>query len=117
MQCSTGNPAAKATRIAGGQGPHRPDREMGPPVSAEAVTVWAATPACVRVNERPSMVDAAIRGDVAALAATEKTTVPLPVPAPPEVMDIQGAALAAVHAHPLCVVTLTFPVPPPAANT
>jgi hypothetical protein len=42
--------------------------------------------------------------------------VPVPVPLPPEVIDIQEAALLAVHAHPLCVVTLTFPVPPPATN-
>jgi len=45
-------------------------------------------------------------------AATEYFTMPLPVPLLPEVIDTQDAALLAVHAHPLGVVTLMLPVTP-----
>ena len=41
---------------------------------------------------------------------------PLPVPEAPDVIVIQPALLAAVHAQPLVVVTDTFPVPPAAAT-
>ena len=51
-----------------------------------------------------------------ALAATEKFTTPLPEPLAPELIVIQESLLAAVHAHPVVVVTLTLPVPPGAAK-
>jgi hypothetical protein len=40
-------------------------------------------------------------------------TVPLPDPLDPEVTVIHAALLEAVQLHPLVVVTLTLPVPPP----
>ncbi len=49
-------------------------------------------------------------------AATENCTVPLPLPLAPAVMVIQASLLAAVHAHPVAVVTLTEPDPPPAGT-
>jgi hypothetical protein len=45
-------------------------------------------------------------------AAALKPTVPVPVPATPDVMLSHGALLVAVHAHALVVVTDTVPVPP-----
>jgi len=45
-------------------------------------------------------------------AATENCVVPLPLPLAPEVTVIQAALLAAVHAQPVAVVTLTEPEPP-----
>ena len=41
------------------------------------------------------------------LAAIEMTTVPFPEPDAPEVMVTKLASLAAVHAQPACVVTVT----------
>jgi hypothetical protein len=49
-------------------------------------------------------------------AATVKATVPLPVPAAPEVIVIHDAAAAAVHAHPLAAITVKVPVPPAAGT-
>jgi hypothetical protein len=46
------------------------------------------------------------------LAAALNPTVPLPVPAAPEVTVSHGALLLAVHVHALVVVTVTVPVPP-----
>lgn len=45
------------------------------------------------------------------LAATLKPTVPLPVPAAPDVTESQVALLTAVHAHAAVVVRFTVPVP------
>ena len=39
-------------------------------------------------------------------AATEKVTVPFPLPLAPDVMLSQEALLVAVHVHPVAVVTL-----------
>jgi hypothetical protein len=50
------------------------------------------------------------------LTATLNATVPLPVPADPEVTVIHVALLTAVHAHVACVVTATVPVPPSAGT-
>jgi uncharacterized membrane protein len=49
------------------------------------------------------------------LAATEKLTVPLPVPVAPAVMVIQASLLVAVQAQPAAAVTLVEPAPPAAA--
>jgi hypothetical protein len=51
------------------------------------------------------------------LAATLNPTDPLPLPLAPDVMLIHEALLAAVHPHPLLVVTATGPPAPPAAPT
>jgi hypothetical protein len=59
------------------------------------------------------MVIVPLRGEHPVLVATEKTTVPLPVPLPPDVTVIQPSLLEAVHAQQLCeAVTATLPVPP-----
>jgi hypothetical protein len=60
------------------------------------------------------MLEAMVLDDADVLAATEQLTTPLPVPLLPEVIVIQGAPLVAVQVHPLCVVTLMFPVVAPA---
>jgi hypothetical protein len=49
-------------------------------------------------------------------AATVNATVPLPLPAAPEVTVIHGADATAVHAHPLDAVTVKLPVPPAAGT-
>lgn len=49
-------------------------------------------------------------------AATVNATVPLPVPAAPEVIVIHDAVGTAVHAHPLAVVTVKLPEPPAAGT-
>ena len=61
------------------------------------------------------MINVPLRGLVLVLAATEKLTVPLPVPVPP-VTVIQDAALLTVLQVPQApvVVTVTLPVPPAA---
>ncbi len=46
------------------------------------------------------------------LAATEKATVPLPVPLPPAVTVIHEALLTAVQVQPTPAETLTLPFPP-----
>ncbi len=66
------------------------------------------------MNERPAIIEAAVLEDAVVFAATEYFTVPLPVPLLTEVMETQDASLFAVHAHPVCVVTLTLPVALPA---
>ena len=59
---------------------------------------------------RPATVSVPLLGLVLVLAAIEYATVPEPVPLVPEVIVIHDAALDAVHAHPLVVVTLAVPV-------
>jgi hypothetical protein len=49
------------------------------------------------------------------LAATLKPTEPLPVPLPPEVMEIHSAPLLAVQLQLLVVDTATVPLSPDAA--
>ena len=53
-----------------------------------------------------------MRCDAAGLGATVKLTCPLAVPSAPEVTVIHDALLAAVHAHPLEVVTVADPLAP-----
>jgi hypothetical protein len=53
--------------------------------------------------------------DAPLFALVVKFTVPLPFPLAPEVIEIHGVAVVAVHAQPLAVVTATgVPAPPPA---
>ena len=74
-----------------------------------------AAPACVTVNVEPAIVIVPVRGVVAALAGTLKPTVPAPLPVAPEVTVIQEALLTDVQPHPDAAVTVTEPVPAPAA--
>ena len=69
------------------------------------------------MNVRPWVVRVPVRGVVAWLDATEKTTWPLPVPLGPDVMLIHDALLDAVQPQPALVVTLTGLPPPAAAPT
>jgi hypothetical protein len=58
----------------------------------------------------------AVRACPVVLGATWYTTTPVPVPEAPLTMVSQLALLVALHAQPLDVVTVTFPVPPVAVN-
>jgi hypothetical protein len=75
----------------------------------------AAAAACDTVNVCPAIVSVPLRA-AALFAATVKATVPLPVPDPPLVMLIHDAFDAAVHVHPLAVVTVDDPLPPLAST-
>ncbi len=59
----------------------------------------------------PATVKVPVRAAVPGLAATEYPTDPLPLPAPPEVIEIQASLLEAVHEQPAVAVTETVPVP------
>ena len=50
------------------------------------------------------------------LAATWNMTTPVPVPGDPLTTVSQLSLLVALHAQPLNVVTVTFPVPPVTVN-
>ncbi len=63
-------------------------------------------PAWLTVNRLPAIVIVPARGLAAGLAPTEKLTVPFPTPELAAVIVSQGALLTAVHAQPLCAVTL-----------
>jgi hypothetical protein len=95
------------------------------PVPPPATTDWLTgateyehgTPACVTVNVRPPTVSVPVRCAVLAFAAALKLTVPLPLPDAPAVTVNQLVLLlTAVHAQPVCAVTLVDPVPPPATT-
>jgi hypothetical protein len=58
----------------------------------------------------------ALRGVVAVFTATEKLTVPFPVPLAPEVTVTNAALLTAVQGHVEVVVTAMLPVPPVSVN-
>ena len=58
----------------------------------------------------------ALRGVIAGLMATEKLTVPFPVPDAPEVTVTKAALLIAVHGQVAVVVTVMLPVPPAEVN-
>jgi hypothetical protein len=62
------------------------------------------------------MVRDAVRACPVRFAATWNTTAPVPVPEAPLTTVSQLSLLVAVHAQPLDVVTVTFPVPPAALN-
>lgn len=64
----------------------------------------------------PAIVIAPVRRAPVLFAATEKLTVPLPLPLAPDVIVIHGALLTAVHAQPTGALTLEVPLPPPAGN-
>jgi hypothetical protein len=66
----------------------------------------------VTVKVEPAIVSVPVRSGPV-FAATVKLTVPEPVPLAPLVTVIQFTLLAAVHAHPDCVVTVTGPPLPP----
>ena len=98
--------------------------EAGPPASA---TLWAAGAivivhggggaACVIVNVRPAAAIVATRDAVPVFAATVNATVPLPVPAAPDVIVIQAALVVAVHVQlPAEAVTAIDPDPPASAT-
>ena len=70
---------------------------------------------CVTVKVRPAMVSVPVREDVVELAWTLKPALPLPVPLAPDVTVMNEELLTAVQAHPVVVVTVDEPVPPPAA--
>ena len=75
-----------------------------------------AAAACETVNVWPAMVNVPVRELEPVLAATEKVTVPLPVPLAPDVIVIQVALLVAVQGQPLLAATLELPLPPPEGN-
>lgn len=91
------------------------------PVPPAAGTAWLVDPieyeqvnaSCVTVKVWPSTVIVPDR-DAPLFAATEKLTVPLPLPDPPPVTVSQFACGDAVHVQPFRVVTLKLPVPPAA---
>ena len=62
-------------------------------------------PAIVSVPERPGPL----------VEATVKFTVPLPLPLPPDVIEIHGALLVALQPQPAGAVTATAPLPPDGA--
>ena len=64
----------------------------------------------------PAIVSVAVRCIAAVLAPTEYVTVPLPVPAFPELTEIQDALLVEIQTQPALAVTVALPVPPLAAN-
>jgi hypothetical protein len=68
--------------------------------------------ACDTVNVCPAIVMVPLRESLA-FADTTYATLPLPVPDPPELTEIHGALLAALHAQPVVVETVTVPVLPP----
>jgi hypothetical protein len=62
------------------------------------------------------MVRDAVRACPVIFAATWNTTAPVPVPEAPLTTVRKLSLLVAVHAHPLDVFTVTFPLPPAALN-
>ena len=72
------------------------------------------TPPCVTVTVRPAMVAVADRAVDCDEAVTVSVTDPEPLPLA-GLTDIQVAALDAVHAQPLVVVTASVTLPPGAA--
>ena len=73
-------------------------------------------PDCVKVNAIPAMVNVPLRALLPVLAATEYATVPLLLPAAPEVTVIQLALLTAVQAQPAVDETVIVPLNPVAAT-
>jgi hypothetical protein len=71
---------------------------------------------CVTVNFPSATWIVPVRAP-AEFGETPKPTAPLPFPLVFPVKVIQGAVLAAVHEHPAFVMTLNWPLPPPAGTT
>ena len=67
-----------------------------------------AAAAWLTVKVWPAMVAVPVRAVVTVLAATDRATVPLPLPLAPLVTVSQDAVLAAVHAQPVGLVTDTL---------
>src|SRR5688572_1615864 len=87
------------------------------PAAAGAPIVSGATAklhpgSCVTVNVWPPAAIVPARA-APVLAAAVNWTVPAPVPLLPEVIEIHGAAVAAVHAQAPAVLTVNDPDPPP----
>jgi hypothetical protein len=74
-----------------------------------------AAAAWLTVNVRPATLIVPER-DAPLLALALNFTDPLPVPEPPDVIEIQPAFDLAVHAHVPPAVTVRLPVPPPAGT-
>ena len=68
------------------------------------------------MNVCPAIVTVPARLPALLLAATEYSTVPLPLPLLPEVIVIQDALLVAAHVQPLAAVTATLPLAAAAAR-
>ncbi len=66
------------------------------------------------MNVWPAIVTVPVRAPEV-LGATVNPTLPLPVALAPEVTEIHGALLVALHAHPAAVLTATGDPGPPAA--
>ena len=95
------------------------DTEPVPPFAAndcefgEMEYVHEVAPDWDTVNVLPAIVMVPVRELVLEFAATEKETVPFPLPLAPPVTLIHAPLFeAAVHVHPLEAVTDTEPVPP-----
>jgi hypothetical protein len=70
----------------------------------------------VTVTVCPPIVIVPVRVLAVLFAATVNETVPVPLPFAPEVITMNAALLAAVHAQPASVVTVRLPAPPPDGN-
>jgi hypothetical protein len=73
-------------------------------------------PACDTATWRPATENVAPRPLESGFAATVYVTVPLPEPFLEEVIVIQLAVVATIHAHPPGAVTVTVPDPPLLSN-
>ena len=68
-------------------------------------------PDCVTVTVRPATVSVPVRWAVEVLVAALNVTVPFPLPLAPPVTVSQVTLLAAVHAHPVPLVTAVVDAP------
>jgi hypothetical protein len=68
------------------------------------------------VNVWPAIIKVPLRPEVLALAATEKTTVPLPIPEFPDNIEIQVSLLFALQAQLTSVFKATLLLPPADPN-
>lgn len=68
-------------------------------------------PDCVRLKLCPAIVSVVMRGELPGFGATDRTTVPLPVPLAPLDMVTHEGGEETVHAQPkfVCTVTVWFP--------
>src|ERR1700681_598136 len=93
-----------------------------PPPALKNWNVWSSEyeqPAAswVAVTAGPATVRVPVRRVAFALAATEKFTVPFPVPLPGVTPVIHEVLLVAVHVHPgVAVITMGVPAPPQAGE-
>ena len=71
----------------------------------------AGAAAWLMVTVVPAIVIVPVRAVKATFAVTEYVTVPLPVPVLPLVTVMNESLLAADHEQPVCVVTVSLPVP------